>query len=188
MKYERAEKVFILFLFLISIVLTIAGLFSGEPFWDWAWARHQNILSWVVRPMSIPILIYFSYRRSWTGILATVVATITSMYWFPAPAAPNELVQGFLASEQDYLLGTWDIGKILVSSLVPISLGALVYAFWKRSIWGGIAVVNLIAFTKALWSVVYDQESGWVVIPFALIGLAVTDVAIYYFILRQRNK
>lgn len=182
MNTKRIEQIFIAGLIIISILATLAGLLSGEPFWDWAWARHQNVLSWIVRPLFIPMVVYFSYRRNALGIVATGIATLTSMYWFAAPEVPHEMVQSFLEAEQEYLLGTWDIGKVLVSSLVPISMGTLIYAFWKRSIWGGLIVVNLIAFAKILWSVVYDQDTGWVIIPFALVGLAISDVAIMYFI------
>lgn len=181
-RIQKIEVPAIVVLILISVLATIAGIFSQTPFWDWAWARHQNTLSWFVRPLFIPALVYFAYRRSWWGILAVAVGTITSMYWFPAPLEPNDMVSGFLASEQDYLLGTWTIGKVLVSSLVPISLAALVYAFWKRSLRAGLAVINLIAFAKILWSVLYDPETGWAVIPFAIVGLIITDAAVFYFV------
>ena len=56
---------------------------------SWAWARHHNVLSWYIRPVFFLPFCFFAYRRSWAGILATLVALATSMAWFPAPTNPD---------------------------------------------------------------------------------------------------
>ena len=53
---------------------------------SWAWDRHHNILSWYVRPLFLLPFCFFAWRRSWVGTIGTVVALLTSMAWFPAPA------------------------------------------------------------------------------------------------------
>jgi hypothetical protein len=55
---------------------------------SWAWARHHNVLSWYIRPLFFLPFCFFAYRRSWAGIVATLVALATSMAWFPAPTKP----------------------------------------------------------------------------------------------------
>ena len=70
------------------------GLFGGggpgaagtlDGFLAWAWERHHNVLSWYVRLLFILPLAYFSYKRSLSSIVLTLVALATSMFWFPAP-------------------------------------------------------------------------------------------------------
>lgn len=50
-----------------------------------------------------------------------------------------------LAAEKEYLTGDWTLAKVLMSPLVPASLAALVLAFWKRSLFYGLAVINPMA-------------------------------------------
>lgn len=54
-----------------------------NDFLDWAWARHQNPLSWYVRPLFILPFCYFAYKKSVRGIMLTLVAVTSSMFWFP---------------------------------------------------------------------------------------------------------
>lgn len=175
---KQLEIAVIALLGIVSVAATIYGLVQPEPFWDWIWMRHANTLSWFVRPLFVPLLVYFAYRRNSVGVAISLVSVFTSMYWFAIPDVTDELVAEFLLAEQEYLLGQWTIGKILVSSLVPISLCALIIAFWNRSLKAGVLVVNLIAFAKVLWSVVYE-DAGWSIVPFALVGLLITDALLY---------
>ncbi|WP_433782213.1 hypothetical protein ACQPX6_20185 [Actinomycetospora sp. CA-101289] len=128
--------------------------------WDWAWARHQNELSWYVRPLFLLPLAWASYRRSVTGIVVTLVALATSMAWFPVPAAVDPQVASFLAFEQEYLTGSWPAGKILVTLLVPVMLAAFCAAFWWRSVAAGAVVLALIAVVKVTWGVVDGGGTG----------------------------
>ena len=63
----------------------IAATSSTGEFVAWAWARHHNILSWYVRPLFILPFCFFAYRRSLFGIVLTILALATSMFWFPVP-------------------------------------------------------------------------------------------------------
>ncbi len=59
-----------------------------SDFLSWAWARHHNVLSWYIRPMFILPFIYFAYKRNWKGLVVTVIALFTSMFWFPTSNQP----------------------------------------------------------------------------------------------------
>jgi hypothetical protein len=151
-----------------------------NDFFAWAWARHHNVLSWYIRPLFIIPFIFFAYKRSWKGMLVTVIALATSMFWFPAPATVGPAVEQFLAAELDYLTGIWTIQKILVSLIVPAFFILLGLAFWKRSWWWGVAVINLAALGKVAWSVLEGGRSGWAVLVPALVGMILCDLAVYF--------
>ena len=44
--------------------------------------------------------------------------------------------------------------------LVPARLAALAFAFWKRSLFYGLAVVNAIMLTETTWSFYYGGGRG----------------------------
>ena len=150
-----------------------------SDFLSWAWARHHNILSWYICPMFILPFIFFAYKRNWKGLVITIIALFTSMFWFPAPATVDPAVEQFLQSERDYLLGEWTLSKVLASLTVPAFFYFLALAFWKRSWWWGVAVINLAALGKVAWSVISGGESGWAVLVPAVIGMLVCDAAVY---------
>lgn len=166
-------------LFFALIALFIAAMALSEPFFEWAFARHQNQWSWYLRPIFLIPACYFAYQRSLAGIAVTLFLLLTSMFWFPEPALVDERVREFLAMEKDYLRSVWGLEKILFALLVPISLGALFAAFWRRSIGMGLIVLALIAFAKMLWSVLYGGESGLSIFAPALVGLLLTGAALY---------
>ncbi|PYI56960.1 hypothetical protein [Paenibacillus flagellatus] len=160
-----------------------------SDFWSWAWERHHNELSWYIRPFFILPYIYFAYRRSRTGLLLTVIALLTSMFWFPKPETADPQVQQFLQAEIDYLTGEWSVSKVLLSSLVPITMLFLAAAFWKRSWKYGILIINLIAIMKSVWSV-YADGSGIAVLVPALVGLLVCNLVVIgaYLFVRKRKR
>jgi hypothetical protein len=152
-----------------------------NEFLTWAWLRHHNILSWYIRPLFIIPFVYFAYKRSWTGMLITVIALGTSMFWFPAPLTPDPRVAQFLAAEREFILGPLTAQKALAWVMVPLFFGLLGLAFWKRS-WGwGLAVINLAALGKVAWSVAAGGSSGagWAVLVPALVGMLICDVAVW---------
>ncbi|HOA14541.1 MAG TPA: hypothetical protein PLB35_05305 [Myxococcota bacterium] len=164
------------------VVLTIAfvvAAFVSDAFMQWVFARHHNVASWYIRPLFLIPLCFFAYRRSWAGVFGTLFAVLTSMFWFPAPAVIDPQVATFLKMEQEYLTGDWGAWKILLTSLVPVSLAGLVFAFWKRSLWLGIGVIVFIAAAKMLWSVAFGGESGRTVLAPAIIALVVCVAAVW---------
>jgi len=172
---------------LLSILFLIVGFMNKEIF-DWAFARHQNQFSWYIRPLFLIPFCFFSYKRSLAGIAGTLFLLLTSMFWFPEPAMIDKSVAEFLAMEKDYLTGDWNWAKIITTILVPVSMTALSIAFWKRSLWMGIAVLVFIAVAKMLWSVMFGGESGQAVILPASIGLVVCIALITIGFVRMNKK
>ncbi len=129
-------------------------------------------MSWYIRPLFLIPFCYFALKRSWGGIFGTVFFLLTSML-VPKPETVGDQVKSFLEMEQAYLTGNWGFAKIMITLLVPLSLGALALAFWKRSLWLGVSVLIFIAVAKMLWSVVFGGASGTSVIAPAILGLAV---------------
>lgn len=93
-----------------------------------------------------------------------------------------------LAAEKEYLTGDWTLAKVLMSLLVPASLAALVLAFWKRSLFYGLAVINAMVPTKIAWSFYYGGDSGHASLPPALVGVPTCDAVILYVAYRMRGK
>ena len=144
---------------------------------DWAYQRHQNVLSWYVRLCPVA-LAWFAYRRSGWGIAGTLVALATSMFWFPAPARPDPRVTAFLRFEQEWLSGDWTAGKVLLTLLVPAFLGAYCLAFWRRSLVWGLVLLNAMAVGKLLWGVVFGDGTGWAMAAPMLAGLVVGNAVL----------
>jgi hypothetical protein len=109
----------------IIAVGVIAATSSTDEFVAWAWARHHNILSWYVRPLFILPFCYFAYRRSLLGIVITLLALVTSMFWFPAPEHASPAVNEMLRAEEAYLTANWTLWKVLIALLVPLTFAAL---------------------------------------------------------------
>ena len=53
-----------------------------NDFLSWSFERHHNILSWYIRPLFLLPFCYFAYKRSIQGIIITLIALFTSMFWF----------------------------------------------------------------------------------------------------------
>ncbi|MFE8701424.1 hypothetical protein ACFYKX_12535 [Cytobacillus sp. FJAT-54145] len=183
-KYDKPLAV--LFGFLTLVFLVIA--FTNKDFLDWAFARHHNQLSWYIRPLFILPFCYFAYKRSLAGISVTIFCLLTSMFWFPEPNTVSNQVKDFLQFEVDYLTGEWGIGKILITSIVPISLTALAVAFWKRNVMIGLTVIVFIALGKMGWSVIFAGESGKSIMIPAISGLMICVGLVYWGIKRSQKK
>ena len=152
---------------------TPLGRFAG-----WAWARHHDVSSWYVRPLFLLPLAWSAHRRSPAGIAVTLVALATSTFWFPAPARVDPRVAEFLRFEQEWLCGDWSGRKVLLTSLVPLSLTGFCLAFWRRSPGWGLVLLNAMAAGKVLWGVVSGRGTGWAMLAPAGAGLAVGDVVL----------
>jgi hypothetical protein len=171
----------------IAAAGVIAATSSTDEFVAWAWARHHNILSWYVRPLFILPFCFFAYKRSLLGIVLTILALATSMFWFPVPENSSSAVNEMLASEREYLTTDWTLWKILIALLVPLTFAALGLAFWKRSLVWGLAVVNAAILFKIAWTFLFSTEAGALShLPAAVLGLALCDALILYVMRRIR--
>ena len=144
MKYDKTIAAIFAGLTIIFIILAM----NNQSFFEWVFERHHNQLSWYIRPLFLIPFCYFAYKRSWTGVMATVFALFTSMFWFAKPEVVNEQVVGFLQYEKEWLSKSWRTGDVILVLTVPFSFFLLALAFWKRSLWMGLAVVTLMATEK----------------------------------------
>ena len=173
---------------LVAVGVIIATSSTGE-FIAWAWARHHNVLSWYVRPLFFLPFCYFAYRRSLFGIVLTLLALATSMFWFPAPEHASLAVNEMLGAERDYLTANWTLWKVFIALLVPLTFAALGLAFWRRSLLWGLAVVNAGILFKIAWTFLFSTKAGALShLPAAVIGLVVCDALILYVIRRMRAR
>lgn len=184
--FKKNDKA-IAILFMI-FTLGFLGLFlTNKEFSDWAYSRHQNILSWYIRPIFIIPICWFAYKKSFTGISITIFALFTSMFWFNTPAVISPGVQEFLTFEKAYTFGAWDFQKVFLSLSVPLFFFLLTLAFWKRKLKYGIYVIFGAAVLKVIWSVAFAGDSGESIIKPAITGLVICIGAIYMFV-RKKNK
>ena len=120
-------------LFAIATLIFIILFLSNDTFFNWAFERHHNVLSWYIRPLFIIPMVIFAYKKSLTGIFASIFALFTSMFWFPVPETSSPQVLEFLSFEMDYLKGTWTAPKLIMSLSVPIFFIMLILSAWKRN-------------------------------------------------------
>ena len=145
----------------------------------WAWARHHNLLSWYIRPLLLLPFCYFAYRRNRVGIGLVVLGWATSWFWFPAPAEPDPRAIELLAAERAYLTTNWTVWKVAIALLVPVGLGTLALAFWKRSVGYGLVVINAMVLFKVAWTFVFAEADGALLhlVP-AMLGLAICNLVL----------
>jgi len=187
MRSKNTTQLWLIIIFSILTVGYVVLMAASRDFFEWTFSRHQNILSWYVRPLFMLPIFIFAFKRNGAGIAITVFLMATSMFWFPVPKAIDPNVQEFLAMERGYLTSEWTIAKILVASMVPISLGIMCLALWLRKIKIGIFVVVAIAVGKMAWSVAEGGTSGQKVLIPALLGLFICIIGIV-FVLRHMKK
>jgi hypothetical protein len=162
----------------------MAILMNDLPSWlntflELIWARHHNILSWYIRPLFFIPFCFFAYRRSAWGITLTLVGLATSMAWFPAPAQPSPQVIAMLESERAYFTETWTWWKLMLALLVPAGFIALGLAFWKRSLWYGLAVINAMVLVKIVWTFAFGDTGGAMAhLAPAVLGLGIVDIVL----------
>ena len=177
----------------LALALVAAGVIAATSstgeFVAWAWGRHHNILSWYVRPLFLLPFCFFAYRRSLFGILLTLLALVTSMFWFPAPEQARPAVNEMLKAEEAYLTADWTLWKVLIALLIPLTFAALGLAFWRRSLAWGLAVVNAAILFKIAWTFLFSTQAGALShLPAAVLGLVVCDALILYVMRKMRAR
>lgn len=172
--------------FLLLLILFIVLCMSNSRFLSWVFERHSNVLSWYIRPLFIIPICYFSYRKNPAAVSFTLLLLFSSMFWFPKPEVVSEEVKAFLQFEQNWLSEKWTLAKSLQALSIPVFLGGLILAFWKRSLRTGVALIAAMAILKTLWSVKSGGDSGYSVIIPALIGLVVCLAAVWWFFKRKK--
>ncbi|WP_027622194.1 hypothetical protein [Acetivibrio clariflavus] len=174
-------------IFAIATLILIVLFLTNDTFFNWAFERHHNILSWYIRPLFIIPMVIFAFKKSFTGIFASIFALFTSMFWFPAPDVKNPQVLEFLAFEMDYLKGTWTAQKIVISLAVPLFFFMLLTAAWKRNWKWLLSVIIGAAVLKFLWSIAFGGEAGMSILKPALFGLILCIAGLSYFFRKYRH-
>ena len=155
---------------------------SLYDFLNWAWERHQNPLSWYIRPLFVLPFCYFAYKKNPWGITLTVVAVLSSMFWFPAPDTQDPRAAAFLEMERQYITSSWTMAKSAMTALVPLWFAVLAWAFWSRSWLAGFLVINIGALLKVIWSFYFGGSAAWSIIPAVAIGaLVINGVGLYVY-------
>lgn len=167
---EQYDKPLAVLFAVLSLTFILAAYMSPD-FWQWLWQRHHNQWSWYIRPLFLIPFCWFAWRRCLAGVMLSVLLVLTSMGWFAPPGEVIPQVEEFLQFEQQYLQSEWTPLKVIVTAFVPVSLAGLAWAFWRRSLWLGLAVMALIAVAKVLWSVAFAGQSGMSTIVPAFGGL-----------------
>lgn len=173
---------------LLTIAFIVTAM-TSETFLSWVFERHQNQISWFIRPVFLIPFCFFAFKRSWSGISITIFCLFTSMCWFDKPETISEQVKKFLQFEKDWLNAQWEYKRWLLVLTVPVSFIVLGLAFWKRSLLMGLSVVVLMATGKIVWSIYNAGEAGKAILIPAIIGLILCVILIYYGFKRlEKNK
>lgn len=180
MEFLRKNDKKIAFVFALLTIAFLLVSMIDDRFFTWVFERHQNQLSWYIRPIFLIPFCFFAYKRSWAGVFITIFCLFTSMFWFPKPDVVTNDVMSFLQFEKDWLYGSWDYKKLLLLLTVPVSFFVLGMAFWKRSLWMGLGVVILMATGKIVWSIYNAGESGESIVIPAVIGLLICVGLIFW--------
>jgi hypothetical protein len=80
--------------------------------------------------------------------MLTLFALVTTLFWLPEPERPYPRAVAFLTVEKEYPTGNWTLEGAL-GLLVPVSLGTLTLAFWRRSLLYGLVVLNYMVLTRS---------------------------------------
>ena len=157
-------------------------------FLNWAWARHHNPLSWYIRPLFILPFCYFAYQKSVRGMVLTVVAVTSSMFWFPAPAIPDPTAATFLEVERQWITGPLTLSQAFLTALIPFWFIALATAL-RRRLWVAAALV-IVAGTvlKVAWSFYVGGASAWIIVPPVAVGNVVVAGVLTYAYWRTRHQ
>ncbi|NLY46947.1 MAG: hypothetical protein GX053_13310 [Tissierella sp.] len=173
-------------LFAVATIIFILLFMSDAIFFNWAFERHHNVLSWYIRPLFIIPIVVFAFKKSYTGIFASIFALFTSMFWFPVPQTSSPQVLEFLAFEMEYLKGTWTAPKIIMSLAVPLFFIMLIISAWKRNWKWLLGVIIGAAVLKFIWSIAFSGEAGMSILKPAFIGLILCISGLYFYIKKHK--
>jgi len=157
-------------------------------FLNWAWARHHNPLSWYIRPLFILPFCYFAYRQSIRGMVLTVVAVTSSMFWFPVPTTPDPTAATFLEVERRWITGPLGPAQVILAALIPVWFIALAAAFRRRSCMAAASVIAAGTGLKVAWSFHVGGASAWVVVAPVALGNAVVAGVLFCAYRRTRRQ
>ena len=186
MKMKTIDKIGGLVFSILCIVI-IYIFFANNAFFEWAFARHHNTLSWYIRPLFIIPIVVGAFRKSYTIIFASIFCLFTSMFWFPKPVQTDESVAGFLNFEKTYLSSGWSVDKIFVLIAVVLFFVFLVYTTWNRRWKWLLWIIVVSAILKVIHSVIFSGKDGMSIVKPAVLGLIICVTVVCLFF-KKRDK
>ena len=185
MKIKTLDKIGgVIFLFLTIAIIVV--FLSDRSFFEWAFTRHQNTLSWYIRPLFIIPIVMGAYKKSYSLIFFSIFCLFTSMFWFPKPEIVDVKVIEFLNFEKTYLTSGWSIEKIIILAMILAFFTAIISLTWSRRWYGLLATVVIGAFLKVVHSLLFSGGSGISIVKPAVLGL-ILCILVIYFIFKRRK-
>ncbi len=173
---------------LYSAIIFSAAYFSGADIGAWVWERHQNQFSWYSRPLFVIPAAYYAYRRKLWHVVGFMALLASSLFWFDAPASVSPSVSEYLEWEKRLFFTNNNKLPLLAFVFgVFAFLGLFFYAFWQRSPWYGLALINAGTVLKVIVSVVFGQDAGMAAIVPSFSSLLVINLFAWFLWRRKRN-
>ena len=81
-KHQKLKQIDVIggVVFAVLTVAIIIVFFTNSMFFEWAFARHHNTLSWYIRPLFIIPIALGAFKRSYTITFASIFCLFTSMF------------------------------------------------------------------------------------------------------------
>ena len=175
-------------LFIYSFILLLGAYFQGLNIGSWIWDRHQNLFSWYSRPLFIIPACYFAYQHKLWHTTACMVLMFASLFWFSAPEQVSVEVQAFLEWEKQlFFIGDSITPLVFLLVGVLFFLIGLFYAFYKRSIWYGLLIINIGTLLKIFVSLYWGQEAGTTAILPSISSILIINVIAWILWKRTKN-
>ena len=187
-KHQKLKQIDVIggIVFAVLTVAIITVFFTNSTFFEWAFARHHNTLSWYIRPLFIIPIALGAFKRSYTITFASIFCLFTSMFWFPVPDKVDEKVICFLNFEKEYLTSGWATDKVVIIFTILLFFIFLIYATWKKN-WKLLVSVILIGATlKVVHSVFFSGSGGTSIIKPAVTGAILCIIGVLF--IKNRNK
>ena len=184
MQIKKLDRIMGLF-FAISTVVLIYMFFTNRDFFTWAFSRHQNILSWYIRPLFIIPIVIGAYKQSFSILFMSIFGLFTSMFWFPEPAVVDKSVDGFLNFEKTYLTSGWSPDKIVALIAIILFFIFLIFTTWNRKWKWLLVVIAAGAVLKVIHSLVFSGEDALSIVKPAVLGLILCVAAVVFFVRRS---
>ena len=188
-KHQKLKQVDVIggIVFAVLTVALITVFFTNSMFFEWAFARHHNTLSWYIRPLFIIPIALGAFKRSYTITFASIFCLFTSMFWFPEPAVVDKSVDGFLNFEKTYLTSGWSPDKIVALIAIILFFIFLISTTWNRKWKWLLVVIAAGAVLKVIHSLVFSGEDALSIVKPAVLGLILCVAAVVFFVRRRSN-
>ena len=176
-RIDRLVFVTVCIMLIYSALLLANAYTSGYHLGNWVWNRHQNLFSWYSRPLFIIPACYYAYQRKLEYVIGMLALLATSLFWFAPPDEVSDAVTSYLEWERVAFLDPQNRVPLTILVIsVSVFLFCLFYAFWQRSLWLGLLVINVGNVLKVLVSVMFGGDAGTVSIVPTLSSMLIINL------------